>query len=291
MKTMQELCNETRRLAYGGMSEQINLIGVDAPAGADRLIFEMDVSPITPGMILSSGLSVWYVKEVVQAARTVYVVPGFDGSVKGAVLAGTVVYLKPRVTDWLLFNSLNDVIVQMSAPTNGLYMQGSWVAPVDSAWQTYTVPNDAKVMSLIGAQIRYPGSFDDWVDIPANSIHWQPENGVVRLTRNYNSGTEIKFNYRGAFIPAADMWWDVELQCGLAPTMTDIPPLGAAVSLLRTTEARRSQIGPQGDPRRAAEVPGGSNSSIAREMDRDFKARINDEYARLVNRNPITQSV
>lgn len=291
MKTMQELCNDTRRLAYGSMGEQINLISEDAVPGADRLVFELDVASMQPGMILSSGLNVWYVKEVVQAARTVYVVPGYDGSLKGGVVAGAVVYLKPRVTDWLLFNSLNDVITQMSSPMNGLYRQGSWTAPVDPAWQTYPVPADVRITSMIGAQIRYPGSTDDWIDLPPNSVKWQPENNVVRLTRNYNSGTDIKFHYRGSFTPAVDMWWDVETMCGLSPSMTDIPPLGAAVSLLRTTEGRRNQINAQGDPRRAGEVGAGANATAAREMDRDFKSRINEEYARLVNQNPIRQSV
>jgi hypothetical protein len=291
MRTMKQLCDDTRRLAFGGMGEQINLLAADAPYGADRLTFEMDVSPVQPGMILSSGLNVWYVREVVQASKTVFVVPGFDGSVSATAAAGDVVFLKPRVTDWLLFNMLNDVIRSLSAPTNGLYRQGSWTVPVSPAWQTYEVPPDVSIMSMIGAQIRFPGSADSWIDVSPNSIQWQPENGTIRLTRDFTAGTDIRFHYRGEFTPALNLAWDVVSMCGLSLSMVDIPPLGAAVNLLRTTESRRSQIGPQGDPRRATEVTGGQNSSAAREMERAFRSRVADEYGRLVNLNPITQSV
>ena len=73
--------------------------------------------------------------------------------------------------------------------------------------------------------------------------------------------------------------------------MLDIPPLGAAASLLRTTDARRNQITAQGDARRAAEVPSSVNLSTASVLDREYKMRVQDEYARLIQRLPIFKGV
>jgi hypothetical protein len=73
--------------------------------------------------------------------------------------------------------------------------------------------------------------------------------------------------------------------------MLDIPPLGAAATLLKTTDSRRNQIGVQGDARRAGEVGSGANLSSAAMMDRDYKGRVQDEYARLIQRFPIFKGV
>jgi hypothetical protein len=292
MTTMKDLVADTRRIAYGSMADQLNFLAVEATAGATTLEFTMDVTPITPGMVLSSGLNVYYVISVNANTKVVTVHTGYDNSRSEVLPVGSAVMIRPRVTDWLLFNGVNDVIRAMSSSTHGLYKEGTWTADVDPAWQTYDIPvADQGMTAFIKAQIRQPGSTDVWFDLPVNSVQWQPENNLIRMTRDYQSGTEIKFFYRGGFTLAADLTDDVVADCGLAETMIDIPPLGAAVLLLRTTEARRSQIHSQSDPRRAEEVVSGSNSSAARELDRDFRARVNDEYVRLLNRNPLTQVV
>jgi hypothetical protein len=73
--------------------------------------------------------------------------------------------------------------------------------------------------------------------------------------------------------------------------MLDIPALGAAVKLLFTTESRRTQVSTQGDSRRPDEVPVSSNSAIAGQMSRLYKARVQEEMSRLVTRIPIYRGV
>jgi len=292
MTTMKDLVADTRRIAYGSMSDQLNFLSADTTAGADELFMTMDLGAIAPGMVLSCGLNVYYVTGAVAAEKKVMVYPGYDNSPTGILTAGSPVMIRPRVTDWLLFNNVNDVIRQMSSSTFGLYREASWDATVDPTWQTYPIPTVAQSMTaLIKVQIRYPGSDDTWIDLPANSVQWQPENNLVRMTRGYPSGTDMRFFYRAAFVEGVSLTTDVVVTCGLAASMTDIPPLGAAVALLRTTESRRSQIHAQGDPRRSEEVVAMGNAQAARELDRDFKSRVNDEYIRLLNRNPITRTI
>lgn len=292
MTTMADLVSDARRIAYGSMADQLNFLTADAPIGATELSLLIDVAPLVPGTILSCGLNVWYVIGNSPAEKKVTVHPGYDNSHTDAVPSGTPVMIRPRVTDWLLFGNLNDVIRQMSSSTNGLYSLGEWTDVVDPAWQTYAVPVAAQGMTdLIKAQIRVPGSTDVWIDLPANTVRWQPEANTIQLTRNYTSGTDVKFVYRAGFQQATSLTDDVVVDLGLAETMIDIPPLGAAVALLRTTESRRAQIHAQGDSRRAEEVVQGFNSNAARELDRDFKGRIADEYIRLINRYPIQREI
>jgi hypothetical protein len=292
MTTMKDLVADTRRLTYGSMSDQLNFLASDYVAASTSLVMTLDVTPITPGMILSSGLNVWYVTAVNTSTKTVTVYPGYDNSYTSLVTAGEPVMIRPRVTDWLLFNSVNDVIRAMSSSTYGLYKEGSWLDTVDSIWQTYDIPTVAQGMTnLVKAQIRYIGSPDLWLDLPANTVKVQRTENVIRLTRDYPAGTEFRFIYRAPFVTAPALSTDVVTYCGLTDSMVDIPPLGATAELLRSTESRRTQIHNQGDPRRADEVPTTSNAGIAREMQRRFEDRVSDEYVRLINRNPLKQMI
>jgi len=287
MTTMGGLVSATRRMAYGALTDQLNFLAAPAGVSATSLVMSMDVSGIVPGSVLSSGLNVYYVKGVDAATKTVLVHPGHDDSPSVSLSSGDVVRVRPRVTDWLLFGFVNDIVRSLSSPVHGLYRLGTWTDDTDTVWGTYEVPVEARSMTnLIRAQVLYYGTSDVWVDIPANMIDWQPERDTVRIKQYLPAGTEIKFDYKAPFLPAVDLSDDAVDDMGLAESMMDIPPLGATARLLRGTESRRAQPTSQGDSRRAEEVQAGSNSAAAREFDREFRQRVADEQIRLVNRNP-----
>lgn len=294
MTTIANLVADARRLTYGSMTEQINLIQTSAVGGTGTLEMELDVTGITPGSILSSGLNVWYVKGVNSGSNEVYVVPGYDDSPEVAVTAGDKVIIKPRVTTWYLFNAINDEIRKMSSPMNGLYRVGTWVTDVSPTYQTYEVPSEALDMTnILRVRYRWPGTPDVWSDVRTSSYRWMvSETGnKIQLLVNIPSGTEIEFTYKAPFVEATSLSDDPVGDCGLAATMLDIPAIGAAATLLKTTDSRRNQISAQGDARRAGEVPSGANLSNASFMDREYKMRVQDEYTRLINRFPIFKGV
>jgi hypothetical protein len=295
MTTIKDLVAETRRMAYGSMSEQLNLIGAAAAAGATSIVLDMDVTGITPGMLLSTGLNVFYVRGTEPSTKTVFVIPGIDNAPLGAVALNDFVYIKPKVTDWYLYELINTEIIRLSSPENGLYRIDSWTADVDPTYQTYEIPT-ADATSLIGVlRVRYrmPGTSDVWIDIPSKSYTVQMNDGVsrIRLLRNIPSGTEINFQYKASFVKGTSLSSNVTTVCGLTDTMTDIPPLGALGTLMRTTESRRNQVQQQGDARTAAEVSSGRNLTSGQISDRDYKARVQEEYIRLVQRVPIVRSI
>lgn len=290
MAIVQDLVADVRRQVYGSMTENVNLIQADAAAGVDAIQLDMGVDGIQKGMLLSSGLNVWFVKGVYANTNTVYVIPGYDNSPQDAVTAGDMVYVRPRMTDWFAFNAINRQLRSLSSPENGLYRIGTWVATTDSIYQTYEVPTAAADMtSLLRVRWRAPGTSDVWADLQNRFYRWNysTEQNIVRLLVNVPYGTQVEFTYRAPFTQATALTDDPVVDLGLAETMLDIPPLGAAVDLLMTTESRRTQVTTQGDSRRPEEVQTTSNSSIAGNLGRIYRGRIQEESARLVNRVPI----
>jgi len=250
----------------------------------------LDVTGITDGMVLSSGLNVWYVRGVSVSDRKVFIVPGIDNSPLSPVTAGDLVYVRPRMTDWYAFNHLNDEIRHLSAPTNGLYQLKSWTADVDPTYQSYDVPPEAdNLLSLMRVRYRLPGTPDVYVDLPSFGWKWHTgsDTNRIQLLRNIPVGTEVQFVYKAPFTLATSLSDDVVETCGLAETMTDLPALGVSMMLLHTTESRRVQVQTQGDARRAEEVPATANSNAASQLRRLYRERVQDEYARLTARSPI----
>ena len=294
MTTMRDMIADTRRMAYGSMTEQINLVAVSASAGATSITLDMDISGINPGMVLSCDLNVWYVRSTVPAQKIVNVIPGYDNSPLKSVTAGDFVTIKPRVTDWFMFETMNQEILRLSTPEHGLYQLKTWTADVDPTYQTYEFPSAANSMvSMLRVRYLLPGTTDVWIDLPpfAYKVQIDGVSNRVRLLRQVPSGTQIEFMYKAPFNQAENLDDDVTAVCGLSATMVDIPTLGCLATLMKTTESRRNQVQTQGDSRRASEVSPGSNLGIARLVEQDHQMRIWEEYARLTARNPLYKGV
>jgi hypothetical protein len=292
MATIQDLANDVRRMVYGTMTEQINLAEVGASAGSGVLKLELGVDGIQKGMMLSSGLNVWFVRSVSAQDNEVFVIPGYNGAPIDPVNAGDIIYIRPRVTDWYAFNAINDEIRKLSSTTHGLFHVGQWETLSDPIYQTYDVPPEAQGMTrLVRVRFRWPGTTDLYSDLPTSAWRWMAEDNRIQLLRNIPAGVQVQFVYQSPFTPATSLSDDPVADCGLSETMIDIPPLGAAISLLRTTESRRNQVQTQGDSRRASEVSSSANAGIAAQMEREYRTRVNDEYVRLTARLPIFKGV
>jgi len=288
MPTVRDAINDVRRIVYGTMAEQLNIAEIGASAGSTTIKLELGVDGIQRGTLLSSGLNVWYVKAVSVQDREAYVIPGYDGAPLDPVDAGDVIYIRPRMTEWYAFNAMNDEIRKLSSATHGLHSVRTWEVLSDPIYQTYDIPVEAQnLVNLVRVRFRWPGTTDLYSDLPTSAWRWMAEDNRVQLLRNIPAGVQVQFVYYAPFTPATSLTDDLVEDCGLSDSMTDIPPLGVAISLLRTTEARRNQVQTQSDARRAGEVSATANSSIANQLARDYRDRVNDEYVRLTARTPI----
>jgi hypothetical protein len=307
MTTIRDMVADTKRMAFGSMSEPINLVKTAYSASATNLSLDLDITGITPGTILSSGLNVWYVRSTDSSSNSVTVIPGYDNSPKRACAVGDFVYIKPRVTDWYMFESLNQEILRLSTPEHGLYQIKSWDAPVDPTWQTYEIPDTAfDMIGMLRVRYRMPGTSDNddnplavrkavWLDIPEKAYRIQfadtQAKSTIRILRNIPSGTDVRFIYKAPFSQAVNLDDNAVSVCGLSETMVDIPTLGVLGTLLRTQESRRNQLQTQSDSRKGSEVPAGANISVASRIEKDHQMRIWEEAARLIQRVPIQRSI
>lgn len=291
MTTMNDLIFDVKRVAYAGLPEKINLISASANAGSTTLSMELDISGITEGTVLSSGLNVWYVKGTLATSNQVFVVPGWDNAPTSSVTTGDIVYVRPKVTHWQIFNSLNDEINRLSSPAVGLYSLQYWTTESDPTYQTYPVPASATVTDIARVRFRMPGTTDVWGDLPNSAYRYDKVNGLVQLLRMVPSGTDVQFIYKAPFVAATSIDDDVQTVCKLSSTMNDIPVLGVVMGLMQTTETRRNTTQIQGDTRRAAEVGAGANANAASMMRREYNERVAEEYARLTSSLPIFKGI
>ena len=287
--TMADMVANVRRTAYGSMSESRNYLAAAYTAGDSSISLELDVTGITPGTILSCGLNTWYVKEVTTSTNSVSVAGGEDGAPEMDAAIGARVLIRPRVTDWWVFDRLKTEIKAMSSPVDGLYKIGSWLAVADGYANNYPVPTGISLGRIARVRWLDYGTPNNWIDLGPSSFVRDDINGLVRLTRMTPAGASVQFIYTSEFTEPVYLTDDPVADCGLSESMLDIPVLGAVSTLLLTTEARRNQVQAQGDPRRADEVQTGGNTNAARFFRSERQNRVNDEYARLVQALSIRQ--
>jgi hypothetical protein len=283
--TVGSIVSDATRKMYGSMAETLNLLGAAYVAGSGRLRLRYANRNIIPGTVLSCGLNTWYVLEGDPTGEEIIVLPSFDGGPDEDMPEGSTVMVRPKVTIFQAFSEVSDENVSLSSPVNGLFAIKKWSSVVDTTWGTYPVdPTVGVIHRVLSVRYLRPGSVDEWVEVPNGSFDFQPDGSggqVVKVTGLIPGGTTVEFSGAGPFLRPTGL--DQDIADIFHPEhLGDIPALGAAAAMLLTQESRRLQPLAQGDPRRAEEVPATSNSSAAREMRRAQKARIDEEYARMV---------
>lgn len=285
MTTMADVVAGARRSIYGSLPDKINLLTVAYGAGDTEVHLGMDVTGIRPGTVLCSGLNTWIVREIDTSTKIATVLQ-YDGSPSTAGNVDDIVYASPRITDWYLFSKAAETIKQLSTPNNGLYRVVTWDADVDPVFGTYAVPSGVSINGILQVKVTVPGTDDVWDQVPLEYVEFLPEQRTVQIATGMYAGATVTFTGKASFVEPTSLSDDLVAVCGLPPTATDIPELGAIAAHLRTMEGRRNQMIAQGDPRRAEEVSPGSNMGLARLADLDLRNRIADERALLMARYP-----
>ena len=287
---MSQMVGEVRRLTYGTLTEQLNLIKSDYTALQTEIFLDMDTNQIQPGMILSSNLNVWYVRTVNNGARSVLVIPGYDNSPQVAGSAGDFVYIRPRMTQWYAFSQLNNQFRALSSPSNGLFRLGMWETEINPVYQTYVFPEELNIEGIIRIKYRMPGTPDVWYELENKSYRVYGDK-VQLLYHVPSGGSRLQFTYRTPYSLATTLDDNVEEVVGLPAIAQDIPPLGVAVQQLRTTESRRNQVQSQTDARRSDEVTPTANNTDAQRLERVYQRRVNEEYVRQITRTPVLMGI
>lgn len=281
MTTVGDLINDVRSRLSGTFTDELNVLGVDYTPGSGTVTLTYDTL-LTPGSVMSCGENSWYVVAAdAGTAKTVQVIPSYDGGPDLAKTTGAIVRMKPRVTDWSIFGHLRDQCMAMCSPVNGLGRFDFWMDYGLKTNQMYSPPlgvTPSKVHKVYGSDgTRWWPVFD-----------FRYELGSVRIGND--RWLQYCFVYVEPFVELTSFTQDIDVDIHLSKAMHDIPVLGAAGMLLLTMENRRQQLGSQGDPRRSAEIQPGSNMGAGREMLRMRDQRIAQEYGRQLNLTSMTES-
>lgn len=294
--TVAAACAHVRRLTSQGFNDQLAFLSdeylpptpftTDPVPMASSIKLDGEWKRVGPGTILSWAEQTFYVKgqSKDQGGNPIDgsfdVIPGFDGGPDVRVPLNAPLRVNPRFTDFTLFTEVSRVVATLSSVGNGLYSAVSvrFNGVQRDDYYPITVPGAFRVLAVRSA-------LDDrreWVACREYVAQLQSADPHIRI---FSDALLHEVILAVPFTPPNQFTDDLVADCGLEPSMVDIPVLGAAAYLMSGQEARRAQQKAQGDPRRAEDVPITAAINSGRDMYRLFQARIDEERARLVQRN------
>jgi hypothetical protein len=298
MTNAQDWIEGTRFRLMSGHQEQLNRLDSAYSAGSGTMAFDFDISGIRPGTVLSVGTSTFYVWDVSTTLKTATVQGGWDGTADQDWPAGTVVRVAPRFTDAQILRALNEDINDLCSPSNGLFQVGTAELSYDSALIGYDLSTAPNMISPIELRVNNPGSYKEWTRIPSHKfriLKGAPtgadgfESGFALFLYDRwggATGDRLHLTYRKT-LNQLSTCYSTKVATGMPSTTWDLPPIGAAISLMAGREIKRTFTESQGDPRRAAEVTGGKSTESVIALQRLRAQRIASEKQRLDGFYPI----
>jgi hypothetical protein len=284
--TGSDLIEKTRRHLFSGNREEMNKLAADITASATSLATTYPLGGITAGAVLEIGTELIYVWAVDTTAVTATIKRAHLGSTAAAHTAGDAIKVNPKFPDFSIFDALNDEILDMSSPQNGLYQIAAISITYNPTYRGYDLTGVTDLLDVyevryesIGPE-RYWPLIDNW-DVSRSMAASEFASGtVLLLSQGADPGMALRVRYKAPFTTLASSSANLTTT-GLATTMYDIPPLGAAARLVAPREVKQGFSEHQGEPRRAQEVPPGTNLRSAQALLGLRDRRISAERARL----------
>ena len=286
MTTARQLVEATKRHLYSGASDELNRLNGSITDSATSLTIELSSTGIARGSVLAIDLEEMYVWSVSGVSVTVQ--RGWSGSTAAAHADDAIVTVRPRFSDFRIFEAINSDIDDLSSPTNGLFQVEYVDLTYSSATQAYDLTS---VTNMIGEPIevlaRASGSSKYWPRIRRWRFNSDQEAAdfasgkSISLYEAGYTGNDIRVFYKAPFTRLTALADNVETVTGLPATAVDIPPLGAAEILLAGRPVKRSFTESQGETRRAEEVGVGDMLNSPSALRQRRRNRIIAESARL----------
>ena len=299
MTTAEAWVDETRDLLLSGYVEELLVMGASASNSDTQLtITEASDSGIVPGIIIEVDFEAMYVTKV--TGTTVDVIRGYGNSEAVAHDNLSIVRVSPKFPTYRILEALNNDIRDLSAPDNGIFQIKTFTTTYNASKQGYDLTEDGVSLTNEAVQSIYAVSYTDPITVEAR----EPEIRKWALKRDRIStsfasgmalvlyeaafpGKKINVSYKSplTFITGAASSFN-KSSTGLQATAYDLPPLGAALSLMTTAPIRREFLDAQGSSRRAEEVPPGAISASMRDLRARRDMRVAAEAARLATMYP-----
>jgi hypothetical protein len=297
MTTVQAAINRTRRILRSGYRVQTDKLATSINASETTIELTYTGMGLNQGSMLCMGTERMYVWSWTEGSKVAVVERGFDGSTAATHTAGELVEVNARIDGFeiadalkLEINAWPQQMFRVDAVTLSYSTGKSWLElPVTDAYyvlEARAKPVTSQIAELLNAWARYPvvkarliNSQDtDWFStgqaISLHSIVDYDQDVRVLLARPFDTAP---------FTSSTDLVTD----CGLAASMLDIPPLGAAIRLMSYQEAGRTDRIHAGESRIAEETPPMYAVQLAEHWEKMRTVRLSDEISKLMARYPV----
>ena len=293
--TVQGWIDQTRDMLLSGYVEELLQLASNVnDSGTTLSITGAPASGIVTGVIIEVDVEAMYVTAV--SGTDVSVIRAYGGSSAASHTAGDIVRVSPKFPAYRIMDALNDDLRDLSTPDNGIFQMKTTSFTYNASQDGYNLAG----LSSEDVQSIYSVTYADPIPVEAR----EPEINSWKLKRNRDTaaftsgmalvlygpgwpGKKVTVSYKSP-LTLTTTTNTAKSSTGLQTTAYDLPPLGAALSLMSTAPIRREIVDAQGMPRRADEVPPGAISASLRDLRVKREARVSSEAARLAAMYPTT---
>lgn len=289
MSNVGALVEQTRRLLFGSHNQQLNKLGSTITAIATTITTTYNLNGAVAGSSICIGDELLYVWEAVPGTKTLTVSRGWLGTTPAIHTANDVIEINPRFSTPVIRQALQDEL--RSWPPEIFNVQSQDVL-VGSDTRLIDMSTFGKVIQVLRVTRPPTTTETAWRRVTFRYERTTSDDypsGVINLNAALSQATTFRVDAACPF--AVDIFTDnIDLitQVGLAESMLDIAPFGAAARLLASKEVQRVSMAAQGDPRIATEVQSGTITTTSRSMRALRDKRFAEEALRLRNAYPWT---
>lgn len=295
--TVAQLIDRTRRYLGGSGKGTVNRLNGAITDAVETLTLEFATTGVARGSILSIDSEEMHVWDVNSSTRVVTVERGFNGTTAAAHSDAVLVEVDARFSRPAISQALLDEVRSWPADLFTVTTISLGGSTVTRAYDLAGTSN-TDVLAILDVLVE-PDDTDPWgADSTWRSVGYRAQRNMP--TADFASGTavfldEVLDTSRAVRVvyakPFVTSTWtdatDVETTVGLSPSMLDIPVYGASWRLVSGQEVERSNMGRQGEPRSADEVPPGTAVTTAGALKRLRDQRVAEEAARLMSYYPV----
>ncbi len=292
MTTVADAIAETRGSFFTSFRPAVNYLNAGIDDSQVTIDLADDVGPIQAGADVCVDLEIMRVRRVTGSTATV--VRGWNGSTAATHGVNSQVWVNPQVSNFDIFRALRNDIVDLSAPSNGLFKVTTYDFNFVPTVQGYEIPI-ADIIGVADVRFRQTGPWKSWPEIRSYRFDQTqatsdfPSGNSITLYEGGYPGQPVHVVLMVPFVVPTGVTSDLQTDVGLPGTANDLPPLGAVMRLAAGREIQRNFNEHQGQPRRQEEVPAGSNLGAYRDIVQLRQTRIQTEANRLKNTYPMYQ--
>lgn len=287
--TAADLVNETLAHLHATHRDPMNKLSASINASVTSVSFTYDLNAIQVGALIAVDLELMYVWEVT-GSKTVTVERGWGGSTAATHADASLVTVNPKFSAFTVLNELNADLDDLSA--NGLFAVETDVVTYSSAINGYELTPTSSIIEILQLKYDESGPAKQWPEIKSWKLRRASDTTdfasgyAIVLYDAGQDGSAIRVTYAAPFTKFSTLASTIS-STGLPATAYDLPPLGAALRLQAFREPQRNFNEAQSAPRRAGEVPPGSQLSAGAGLRQIRRDRVRVESSRLRKAWPV----